>query len=244
MAGERWAPVGGAQAVVHSQVPDVWDASFVSRVPPSASPGLLLDEARRHFVRHGCAHVKILIDDPDAVTVVGSGLCRRGMLKRAYATLQTRKIPMEQPAQGRIRIEPVSSKGDRRLLARVRDQVRRQAPWYTKEVSEALDAWEDIQRTSLNLTWMIAFLDEVPAGAAGLLLTDDGASLQSIATAPRFRRRGVASALVRDVVRRGLEAGAPFVSLLTDAGDSPRRLYRKLGFRDVGEVHEFLQVVY
>lgn len=244
VAGAPWRAIGGAGAIVHPEVPEVWDAAFIARVPIDADPKQLLNEGRRHMASQGCGHLKILIDDPHVFSTVGLSLGRRGLFRRIFSTLCTHSVPPKQASKGAVHVEPVRTPGDRAVLAQVRDAVRRQAPWYTKDVSRALDAWEDVQQAALDLTWLVAFLDEVPAGAAGLLMTEDGASLQSLATVPSLRRQGVASGLVREVVRRGLDGGAPFVSLLTDTYDSPRRLYKRLGFRDAGHVHEFLQALY
>jgi ribosomal protein S18 acetylase RimI-like enzyme len=243
VAGARWTPVGEAQAIVHPELPEVWDASFIGRVPPDADPRRLLEVARHHLSKQGCGHVKILLDDAACFPTVGSSLGRLGMLRRAYATMLTRRLPPDPEPRGRFRIQRIRSAEDRAVMAEVRDAVRRQAPWYAPEVSRALDAWEDLQASTLDLVWLVGYLDEEPAGAVGLLLTDDGASLQSLATVPALRRRGVASALVHAVVSEGLARGAPFVSLLTDRDDMPRRLYRGLGFEDVGEVHEYLKAI-
>ncbi len=244
VAGATWAPVGGAYAIVHPQVPEVWDASFVGRVPPFADPRRLLAGARQHLANHGCGHVKILLDNPATFATVGLGLKRRGMFRRVYTTLVTQSIPPEQPTKlGRVRVEPVSSPVDRKIRSSIREAVRRQSAWYAHGVGDALDTWEDIQEATLDMTWLVAYLDDEPAGAAGLLMTDNGASLQSLSTVPTLRRRGVASALIREVVKRGLQRGAPFVCLLTDVNDSPHRLYKKLGFRDVARVHEYIQAI-
>ncbi len=243
MAGEKWHRLVGGKAITHPQVPEVWDASFLARVNPSADATRLLIQGRRHLATQGCRHVRILLDDPRTFGTVGADLSGLGMIRRVYATLCTNSVPTAKQGHGRIKFEPVASEHGRGIMAKLREEVRSQASWFASEVNEALDTWENIQEATLDLTWLIAYLDGVPASAAGLLLTPCGASLQSLATAPALRRRGVASALVREVVARGLEAGAPYVSLLTDSEDRPKGLYKKLGFQQVGEVHEYIQIL-
>lgn len=243
VAGASWVPLGPAQAVVHPEIPEVWDASFVARVRKPTDPRSLVSAATRLLRSSGCGHVKILLDDPADFAHAGNAFRQAGLGERAYVTMNIRRLPRVPLPGGRIAIHAVRGRRERAALARVRDSVRRESSWYAPEVSDALDRWEDIQAEHLDLTWLVAFLDDEPAGAVGLLVTPDGASLQSLATVPRLRRRGVASALVHEVVRRGLERGAPWVSLLTDRDDTPRMLYRSLGFREVGEVREYLRAL-
>jgi ribosomal protein S18 acetylase RimI-like enzyme len=57
------------------------------------------------------------------------------------------------------------------------------------------------------------------------------AQVEEVVTDPASRRQGLASLLVLDAVRR---ATTPTVFLVADADASPRSLYARLGFRDVG----------
>ena len=47
-----------------------------------------------------------------------------------------------------------------------------------------------------------------------------------------FRRRGIASVLLRSVLEEARDAGARSVIIWCDAGGEPEKLYRKLGFSD------------
>lgn len=243
VAGASWVPVSQGQAVLHPEIPEVWDASFVGRLPPEVDARRLVSDTRRLLLDAGCGHVKIVVEDPRGFATVGRELRRLGLGERAYVTMLIRRMPTTRAGRAPVVVRAVRTRQDRAWMAEVRGAVRREAPWFAPEVSGALDAWEDLQAATLDLTWLVAWLDGEPAGAAGLLMTEDGASLQSIATVPSLRRQGVASALVREVVRRAFARGAPWVSLLTDRDDHPRWLYRKLGFREVGEVREYLRAI-
>ncbi|RMG13346.1 MAG: GNAT family N-acetyltransferase [Deltaproteobacteria bacterium] len=243
VAGARWRPLSDAEVVVHPALPEVWDASFVSHVAADADAERLSREAQAALTRAGCGHVKIILSDPALFGRLGSALRRLGLGERAFVTMVCRRVPLLDRPDPRIEIRAVADAPTRAAMAEVRDDVRREAPWYAPEVSRALDLWEDLQARTLDLTWLVAYYDEVPVGAVGLLLTSEGASLQSLATRPAYRRRGVASHLVQEVVRRGLAEGRAWVSLLTDRDDRPRRLYARLGFDVVGEVREYLKAI-
>jgi ribosomal protein S18 acetylase RimI-like enzyme len=75
----------------------------------------------------------------------------------------------------------------------------------------------------------------VSAGA--VIVFDDAAYIDDVATLPRSRGRGYASAVLRTIVREARGAGATEIYLLADPG-APRviRMYELLGFREVGRL--------
>ncbi len=84
----------------------------------------------------------------------------------------------------------------------------------------------------------VARVDGVPAGAGTATFTTAGVMLHTGSTLPRFRQRGVYSAMVR---HRWLEAvGRATPHLVTRAGPMSRPILRKLGFQELAEVHFLL----
>jgi ribosomal-protein-alanine N-acetyltransferase len=73
------------------------------------------------------------------------------------------------------------------------------------------------------------------AGYIGFLIVDDEAHITTIATAPIYKRAGVASALIIDGVRTLLLSGVKHLSLEVAANNEPAQaLYRRFGFAPVG----------
>ncbi len=68
------------------------------------------------------------------------------------------------------------------------------------------------------------------------------AQVDEVGTVEARRRRGHASAAVLAATRHASAAGRGPVFLLTDANDWPQQLYRRLGFDEIGVVHEFLKI--
>lgn len=63
----------------------------------------------------------------------------------------------------------------------------------------------------------------------------DEGNIDNVAVAPEYRRRGIADALLIDVIRRARERGLSFLTLEVRAGNDPAiRLYEKYGFQPVG----------
>jgi GNAT superfamily N-acetyltransferase len=64
--------------------------------------------------------------------------------------------------------------------------------------------------------------------------------IEGVLTLPRFRNRGLASAVVTRALRESRAAGHSTTFLLADEPDWPQELYRKLGFAVAGRIWDFL----
>jgi ribosomal protein S18 acetylase RimI-like enzyme len=78
-----------------------------------------------------------------------------------------------------------------------------------------------------------AYVDGEVAGGGGSAPRADGAELMGIAVLPKFRHRGLGSAITRCLVNEVRERGARVV-LLSAASDGAASIYRQVGFVDVG----------
>ena len=78
-----------------------------------------------------------------------------------------------------------------------------------------------------------AYVDGEVAGGGTSAPRGDGAELMGIAVPPRFRRRGLGSALTRALAHAVRERGARTV-LLSAGSDDAASIYRRVGFVDVG----------
>lgn len=84
--------------------------------------------------------------------------------------------------------------------------------------------------------WLtIAELGGDPAGFALSRRVLDEAELMLLATIPKFRRRGVAAALLRSVMIDAQAQGARTLHLEVRAGNDAIKLYNNAGFAKVGE---------
>jgi len=64
--------------------------------------------------------------------------------------------------------------------------------------------------------------------------------LDSLAVLPRFRRKGIASALMKEMVKMKNEAAIPLATIAVDPDNAPAyHLYCKSGFRHNGEIRVF-----
>jgi len=73
------------------------------------------------------------------------------------------------------------------------------------------------------------------AGYRGLMFVDDEAHVTTIATAPDFQRRGVATRLLLDAVATSRAQGVRHLSLeVAASNERAQALYRRFGFAPVG----------
>lgn len=98
-------------------------------------------------------------------------------------------------------------------------------------------AYHRSQTGRTKVEWLVAYLAGSPAGNAGWFPTGGMAGFTWVGTRREFRRRGVATSLVRQVQKR---SGAAPGALAILANEEGGRLYGKLGFRDKGTLWEGL----
>lgn len=92
--------------------------------------------------------------------------------------------------------------------------------------------------------WYLARVGDEPVGTAMIYQAPGAAQLLAVGTLPAHRERGIASTLVRRIVRDWQADGFGFLFLDTAPGSSAERLYQRLGFqeayrRDIYALHRF-----
>lgn len=110
---------------------------------------------------------------------------------------------------------------------------------------------ESLERECFSLPWtreqlehqingsgsllLVACCGGEPAGYMGLDFVLDEGYVTNVCTAPAFRRRGVASALIDGVTARGRELGLSFITLEARVSNAAARsLYAGKGFIEAG----------
>lgn len=78
----------------------------------------------------------------------------------------------------------------------------------------------------------------------GYAFVDDEVPELAVAVLPGWRGRGIGTALVRELVARCASVGAPALSLSVQRANPARRLYERLGFRELrGDGAEVVMVL-
>lgn len=87
--------------------------------------------------------------------------------------------------------------------------------------------------------WQIAYLNDEPAGVGGYTMYDSFAYIALIGVHPRFQQRGIATALMENMLHDLYEHNC-HVALL-DASTASERIYEQLGFVDDDKVLTYVQ---
>lgn len=105
-------------------------------------------------------------------------------------------------------------------------------PWSEEALSDELS-------NPLAL-FFVALVGEEIAGYVGMTAVIDEGYLANLAVTARFRRRGVARALLHALIGQAIEKRLRFITLEVRASNSPaQRLYRLFGFETVGRRRGF-----
>ena len=97
------------------------------------------------------------------------------------------------------------------------------------------DPWPEDMIDRLHNRFLLAMEGDELLGYGVLSSILDEGSLDNIAAAPEHRQKGVGSALLTEIIRRGREKGLAFITLEVRAGNEPAiSLYKKHGFVPVG----------
>jgi len=95
-----------------------------------------------------------------------------------------------------------------------------------------------MERAPSPKTYLLGRINDRPAGAAFAAISDGLAMVHAIETRPRFRRAGVARAMLRRAADWAAHHGAAHLALaVTTANEPANALYSSLGMRPVGQYH-------
>lgn len=106
------------------------------------------------------------------------------------------------------------------------------SPWELEEYEKA--------RSRDDFSCLCAYVEDVFAGFLMAFHVLDECHLLDIATAEKFRRRGVGTALIDELVKHAKQREGRFVYLeVREHNPSARALYEKLGFVEVGKRKDY-----
>ena len=115
------------------------------------------------------------------------------------------------------------------------------ASGYSREVVDQLwGLWHD-RSCHVGMTPYVAYLNGVPAGTISVWARGPFAWIDDVATHPDFRLRGVARTMIFEACRRAASARCEWVVLTADLFDTPKEMYKTLGFEPIGEVRGFVR---
>ena len=79
----------------------------------------------------------------------------------------------------------------------------------------------------------VGYVGEKPVGKADLLVHEGVAMIEDFDVHPSVQRQGFGTAILRELVKQALHQGAKTVFMVTDADDTAKDMYTKLGFKQI-----------
>lgn len=233
----------GATWVRDRRFPSIYDANHVSRpsVSSTADVDRLLDRVEVEYAH--CTHRRFHVDFRT------SPLLTSRLALEGYARDDTLMMLLEAELVGAAPehdVRPVESEKEWQDYAGLKagdwDEHRQKLP-EPKPGPEIGEAFVQIyRRKAPDLQYYLAYVDGKPAaffsswpGIAGIGQVED------LFTLPEFRHRGLATALMHRCVRDCRERGARYVAIACDPTDTPKQMYRAMGFVPMGIAEHYLK---
>ena len=233
----------GATWVRDRQFPSIYDANHVSATSVSTTAEVDHLLARVEVEYAHCNHRRFHVDFRT------SPLLTARLALDGYVRDDTLMMLLEGDLAGSAKdhdIRPVRTEQGWQVYASLKaadwDEHRQKLP-EPKPGAEIGEAFVHIyRRKAPELQYFLAYVDGTPAaffsswpGIGGIGQVED------LFTLPEFRHRGLAKALMHRCVRDCRERGARSVAIACDPADTPKQMYRAMGFVPIALAVHYLK---
>jgi ribosomal protein S18 acetylase RimI-like enzyme len=237
-AAKNQVPFRFGTAYLHDEIPRVWSRNYLSleRDLESATAGLVSAEADRVLGEAGAAHRKIEVFDAEVGEGLAPGLAELGWQVECDVVMVAHREPDREADLSVVdevepeELEPVWSEANR-SEGHIDDE----------EVIRELAESKRVLASAIDVRFFAARADREIGAYCELYSHAGTGQIENVLTLERFRKRGLARALVLRALAESRAAGNDLTFLLANNGDWPKELYSKLGFDDVGLVYDFLR---
>lgn len=223
--------------------PSIYDVNCIRDARGPFTPAELEAAFARVMAESGCRHRRVASRDPATVRRLDGYLLGLNFTRQVcVAMLHRGTVPAPRIPRGLelVLVDP----RDRRLVDGVgacQDLVRREEPWYSREVSRQMDDLA-LRQVRAGGEFFAAVTRRGEVVGSLLLRRSRGIGfIADVGTIPSMRGRGVASALVAAATSFSLGEDCVAVGLTARRDDAPRRIYERLGYVVVGEAVDWLR---
>ncbi|WP_374712914.1 GNAT family N-acetyltransferase [Symbiobacterium terraclitae] len=187
----------------------------------------LIAAARVYFREQGLPQVAFLTTPATQPADLAQRLLRQGYRSEAVPVMVWDGTPLPLPRRPDLRVVRLRQ-GDFELFWQVMRQVF--FPGATGDYLAAGRKGVEVA-DALGAFHYVAFLGGRPVGGGTLYRRGRMGGIYNLCTLPAYQRLGVATEVLRTAIADALENGCDYVGLTPTA--MGRRLYQRLGFRDV-----------
>ena len=227
-------PLDAGQVLRQRRFPHVFDANVV-RHPRLESALLdqqliLLATPLRSI---GARHLQLSCDGAPLDDRLAAELRARGFVRDRLLAMVLPALPARAAAED-VSVRSVPGEAPMAWYAEAMDRLSREEPWYTPLVSREIIGSLQSKAEAGALSLFVAVRNERPVGAVGLGMGSGSAAgvaaIVTVGTVPEARGRRVGQTMVVRLVERARAAGCDLIYLVARAADTPKEMYRKLGF--------------
>ena len=207
---------------------------------PEEGPAKILADLAAAFRDTAVRHHSLLFEDAAQAYAVQEDLARQGF--RPMAELAMAKVGL--PAcivNPEVEVRSVAAGAQATDDFRILKIATESAANYGPEVVDQLWGFWKERSDRVGMMPYVAYLNGVPAGTISVWARGPFAWIDDVATHPDFRLRAVARTMVFEACRRAASARCEWVVLTADLFDTPKEMYKTLGFEPVGEVRGFVR---
>ena len=86
-----------------------------------------------------------------------------------------------------------------------------------------------------SLKAFLSYKDTTPMGSCELLRHNKVAKIEDFGVSEKYQRKGFGTTILRDMLKRANESEAEIAYVITDSKDTANDMYKKCGFKKVGE---------
>jgi len=222
--------------VADERFPDLYDLNHakVSQDAPDLTLAEVVAELEPSLRAGGSHHLQIVLLRTDAAPELVEEAVRTGLQSSEDAVMELRAGAPAMDDDRRVeRADPGPELWD------VLERSYREFDVTQPQVTEQLLRWNREVLAPRGRRYYLARRDGRVAGIGALQVADRIAYVDDVVTFPEHRRQGVASSIVRRILRDAAGSGAEATFLLADE-PGPIRLYRRLGFEVTGSVRTLL----
>ena len=234
VAAERIVELDGLTAYLRPDIPDVWDANWLEVDRPGLPVERIVAAGDETIGAAGMRHRTLLtLDQADGERLVAE-LEPRGWKAERNVYMAHRRPP-DRP--GSADVEEVGQdeiESSRREFLRDELEEFFGAGKVTPAIIDQFLGFDRIYGEIAGDRWFVAREDRRVVSFCRLFSGEGTGQVEDVATLPAARNRGLARSVVLAAVEASRAAGhdLTFLGALTD--DWPRKLYKRLGFDEVG----------
>jgi len=86
-----------------------------------------------------------------------------------------------------------------------------------------------------SLKVFLSYKDTLPMGSCELLIYNKVAKIEDFGVSEKFQRKGFGTTIIREMLKKSFEDQAEIAYVITDSKDTAMEMYKKCGFKKVGE---------